>query len=897
MSFKPITKSKNGKWKGSGSGSKYAKFHGKGGWGQRKNVSLRKAVPAVVMLFLFLILSIGNYGGPIGFVMGDYNTSFSHTRTNIFTDTQFLGPTSSGGPITFNTKVNGSGSGTSLVLPAIGVSSGDTIVIDILGIGAFAGFTTTDSQGNTYTQRVLSLTGSGSGATTIIYTAPTLTTGADTITTTTGGFGRVWDEVALDYSGVTGFGNTATQQNDNCCDGTGSSSSSVTLTVSATTSSIQEAMFAEGFGISVITMSPSSGQTVRNDAGFGSPSRHMSTDRTGLTGSQTYTFTWTASPSVNCTGGSGPCFFSHSALELIGGSPLVSNFSKVRWNFNSTCVTLNGNVTFDYALGVSGKGGNNCNSADILISKASVNLQAASAKMLEMVSGLQTSANCGTRCSRLDIVLRATNGTLPSFTTNYEPFNDTNARFIWTVCFHVNDPICTFLNPSAFRQGIFIAHDETKTITQETFGNDLVISSSSSQCGASVSCETQAVLNFTGPNNYLNAQNVQLSFNNVSQNLASQFQFGESYYILVKASFATTIAPGQSSNVVWNSNQIGSIPRAFGIFSVPASCSDPVNKAACSTPTAQPTFDINPLDPRTWGNAIIKGLVWVFLTAIPGGLTIMVSGFLSVLQSSLNFIGNQVGWGNVGDNTFAFFNNVGSFILTSTPLGWIATLITESIQEVTAFGSWFGTWTGGLAVAIKDLIFAVPLIGNIVVKIFVFLPTSYILMDLLFWFYYCAEGGLSGMAHWFEWNKWMAFSTYGILEKFVNAFLSLISWLISKIPTLDGTSLPHLPSIEGGSVPSVRIDLGIPAIRKGDPFAVLGFIIGSVFSWLWITSASGPAGSSLYLGSVTKFSALNPLLFIFVSFAGLMMIPLLPAYIVKITTGTMETQTGKGAIF
>src|SRR6266581_6728005 len=119
MSFKPITKSKNGKWKGS-SGSKYAKFNDRGGWGQRKNVSLRKAVPAVVMLFLFLILSIGNYGGPISFVFGDYNTSFSHTRTNIFTDAQFLGPTSSGGPITFNSKVNGTQpSGTSLVLPAI----------------------------------------------------------------------------------------------------------------------------------------------------------------------------------------------------------------------------------------------------------------------------------------------------------------------------------------------------------------------------------------------------------------------------------------------------------------------------------------------------------------------------------------------------------------------------------------------------------------------------------------------------------------------------------------------------------------------------------------------------------------------------------------------------------
>ncbi len=883
MSFKPITKSKNGKWKGS-SGSKYAKFHGKGGgWGQRKSVSLRKAVPAVVMLFLFLILSIGNYGGPIPFVLGDYNTSFSHTRTNIFTDAQFLGPTSSGGPITFNSKVNGTQpSGTSLVLPAISVTSGDTIIVNILGVGAFSFPVPTDTQGNTYTLRESSGTSSGGGVSTYIYSAPTSTTGSDTITTSTGGPTRIWNEVAMDYSGVTGFGAIGREQNDNCCDGTGAGTSSVTLTVSATSSFVEEAMgYSAG---NTQTLTATSGQTTRNSV-FGT---QLSTTKTGVSGSQTYSFSFSTTPTINCTGGGGPCFFSHSALELTGGSPLVSDFSKVRWNFNSTCVTPVGpaspEMIFDYALGTTGSGGKNCNSADVAISKSSFNIQTVSGRQMEMVMAWNHIINSPLK--NVTVILRTTNGTLPSFTTNYNPFNDINARLIWQAC---PAPFC-----SGGLQSLWVLHDNTKTLNQETQGNDLIIKGPDANFNNANANQNsfQVVLNFTGPLNYLQSNSVTNSTNS-----ASSLQFGEDYYLLVQAQFDTTVAPNNfGASFVGGQNPPNGVgDPSFGIWSVPSSCTDPVNKVACGLAAAQPVFQFNVLDPSTWGNSIIKGLVWVFLTAIPGGLTIMVSGFLSVLQSSLNFIGNQFGWGNVGDNTFAFFSNVGSFLLTSTPLGWVATLITESIQEVTAFGSWFGTWTGGLAVAVKDLIFAVPLIGNIVVKIFVFLPTSYILMDLLFWFYYCAEGGLSGMAHWFKWNKWMAFSTYGILEKFVNAFLSLISWLISKIPTMDGTNLPHLPSIEGGSVPSVRIDLGIPAIRKGDPFSILGFILGSVFSWLWITSASGPAGSSLYLGSVTKFSALNPLLFIFVSFAGLMMIPLLPAYLVKITTGALETE--KGAVF
>jgi hypothetical protein len=892
MSFKPITKSKNGKWKGSGSGSKYAKLNDKGGWGSRKKVSFRKAIPAVVMLFLFLILSIGNYGGPIPFVFGDYNTSFSHTRTNIFTDAQMLGPTSTSGPIAFKSKVNATTNAnpaTTLALPALSVAVSDTVLIDIFDGGNCAGcFSATDTAGNTYAFKVG--TSAAASNSYVLASTVTIASGSDVVTVSTSpNPARIFDAVGIVYSGVTGFGNTATEQTNFASSG---QASTVTITTSAN-SVVHEAFFFSG-DAATVTISMTSAQTLRNSDGSGvaagsheglAGSAAVSTEKGGLSpGSNSLSLTETStSPSCGTS-----CHRGHSALELKGsGSPAITDFSKVRWNFNSTCVTMSGpnspEMIFDYALGTTGSGGKNCNSADIAITKSSFNIQAASGRQMEMVMAWNHIINSPIK--NVTVVLR-TNGTLPSFTTNYNPFNDINARMIWQAC---PAPIC-----AGGLQSLWILHDNTKTLNQETQGNDLIIKGPDANFNNANAFQNafQVVLNFTGPINYLQSNSVTNSTNS-----ASSLQFGEDYFLLVQSQFDTTVVPsGFGDSFVGGQNPPNGVgDPSFGIWSVPSACTDPINKVACSLPAAQPVFQFNVLDPSTWGNAIIKGLVWVFLTAIPGGLVIMISGFFSVLQSGLNFIGNQVGWGNVGDSTFAFFNNVGSFLLTSTPLGWVVTLVKESIDEITAFGSWFGTWTGGLAVAVKDLIFAVPLIGNIVVKIFVFLPTSYILMDLLFWFYYCAEGGLSGMAHWFEWNKWMAFATYGILEKFVNAFLSLISWLVGKIPTLDGTNLPRLPSIEGGSVPSVRIDLGIPAIRKGDPFSILGFILGSVFSWLWITSASGPAGNALYLGSVTKFSALNPLLFIFVSFAGLMMIPLLPAYLVKITTGALETE--KGAIF
>jgi hypothetical protein len=155
----------------------------------------------------------------------------------------------------------------------------------------------------------------------------------------------------------------------------------------------------------------------------------LTTDVTGKSGSTGFIVSWVIS-GTPCTNPNF-CRLSHSALELTF-SP--TNFSQVRWNSNSTCVTMHSmnqpRVDFDWSKGIAGSGGANCNSANIMISKSQVNFQTASGRDLEIV-WMAASLNT-TNTQSIDLVFR-TNSTLPRFTENYDPFSDTQARLIYEV--------------------------------------------------------------------------------------------------------------------------------------------------------------------------------------------------------------------------------------------------------------------------------------------------------------------------------------------------------------------------------------------------------------------------------------------------------------------------------
>lgn len=819
-----------------------------------------------IAVFLVLILSVGNYGpfGPIGIVQGDYNSSFNHTRTPIFTDIAFKGPTT--GAITFNGEtfacVNG---GTSLTLPGLaGFTTGDNAIVIILGVGVFNAFSISDSMGLSYTERVFSLTGNGGGSSSYIFTSTPSGSGNNVVTITTGGASRVFCAEAMDYSNIQGFGNTGTFQNDN----TNSASGSASVTISFTSGSTGiDALAANGFTPPNPTFAAPS-QTQR-DQQTGNNPLWIIADKASLSGSTTLTLSWSG-------GGVGTgVSASMSGLEFKGAAG-VTNFQKVRWNYNTTCVTTGGLITFDYSKGVSGATGNNCSSADIAISKSPANLQVAAGRMLEMVTGWNNAAN--TKPLNVTFVLR-TNATLPSFTQTYNPFQDIQSRLIWS--------ICPSFSSSCSGQTVYISRDNTKSIFTETPPNDLVIQGGQPFFNATnIPFENQVVLNFTGPTNFMGSFTGSQT-TSTSNNTASGLQFGQDYYVLVMANFNTASAPCGSCTVGFISVQTiagaGTSPRSFGMFSVPSSCTDPVNKTPCSLPAAQPVFQFNPLDPSSWGNAIIKGLLWVFTVAVPSGLSLVVSVVLAILQAVLNQIGAFIGWGNIGDQFFSFAAGVVTYFTTglSDAIGWLLRLILRSIDLIKVANFWVGFYLQGLLNFLADLLNVISEFVVFGTKIVTFLGSSYVLIMILFFLWYDADEGLEGWYNWFETTKWFAFISFDFLERMINFGISSITWLFGRIPTLDGTTLPELPTIAIGGGPHFPT-FEMRALKEGNFAALFGQLLGVGFLvWFETSGLPGSIGSNVTGTAAGVAAPFVNILLILISVMGLLFILNIPAQLAR----------------
>lgn len=843
-----------------------------GNWGRKRRSIPKKRLAIVLCLIVLGSIFAVSKNSLIPVVFGDYNTSFSHTRTPIFVDNQMNGPTTSGGPITFHNKGDGGAgvTGTTLSFSLTVSAPGDTIVVDVVGVGAFSSWTVTDSFFDTFTSKVTSLTGSGSGVTTEIYTSgQTIASGTDTITVATGGATRIYNAVGLDYSGVTGFGNTATDQNDNCCGNTGAGSSTITLTVSATTSFVQEIIGLNGFTGS-LTFNTGSLQTVRDTPTFGSIAQ--ATDKTGISGSSSLSFTWTEAPTQNCTGGAGPCFFSHSGLELLGGASLITNTQNVRWNYNSTCVTINKFIQFDYALGVAGR--NNCSSADMAITKASFNLQTASGRMLEMVIGwAYTNPQLGgaLSLSNVTFVLRS-NGTLPSFSENYNPMNDPQARLVWSFC-------PTYICSPTGNQTIYIQHDNTKTIKQETFSNDIVIQGKAPDLdvGHSISFGAQAVLNFTGPTNFIEEYSSSAA-SNTSNSTASELQFGQDYYIVVMATWNTAISPFAGTFVrsqVFSAGAFGPNVGPMGIWSVPASCNDQINKAACGLGTVTPTFQFNPLDPSSWGNAIIKGLLWVFTVAIPQGLVIMSSVLVLAIRLAGNFIGGFFGQGTLGDSLANILTGIGSFLLQSgTVISWIVNILSAPITLIGILNSLLSTYFPGLGNFLHDAQGSVGPWLLLLGEIAIWFPSSYMIILIVFYFLLVIMNGLKGFFEWVHLTKWSSFALFDVFMIFLKAIIDGITWVLGRISIISpGHKLTKFPHLSPGPLPKISFSRDMAIFH--DPTAWFLSVVGFFFTILWAaTSASGLPGSTTAI-----LNTLQPLTLAFFGISFMVLILVIPGWL------------------
>jgi hypothetical protein len=866
-------------------------------------LSKKKWSGIALAFFLIFILGIGNYGpfGPIPVVQGDYNSSFSHTRTVIYKDTSMVGPT--GGPTVFKAKVNATTNAapaTTLALPALSVSIGDTILIDIFDGGNCAGcFSATDMAGNAFSLKVgTSETASNSY---VLASSATAGSASDVITVSTSpNPARTFDAVGLVYSGITGFGNTATEQTHFANTG---SSSTVVITISSN-SIVHEALFWSGDSATV-SISMTSTQTLRNSDGSGvaagsheglAGSAAVSTEKTGLSaGSNSLTLT-ESSTNPTCLS---TCIRTHSALELKNSSPTL-DFSRTRYNFNSTCVgagSAAGNpaFTFDYTKGSAGTGGSNCNSADILISKTSVNFQSAAGKMLEMVRGdAQIGPLTSGSWSRTDLVFR-TNGTLPSFTENYDPLDDPSARLIWTVCGQANAPAlfpCIIPNGTgqANNQTIYIVHDNHLTLRQETPANDLVVTGLVTYNAIQDVVVNQAVLNFTGPLNFITSQYGATATSN-SNNTASQFQFGQDYYLLVKVRFDTSRTPNANDKVAFGTRTtpVNNLPLPFQFFSVPSACTDPINKAACSLSAAQPVFNFNPLDPSSWANAVIKGLVWVFTVAVFVG-TQAFSVLVSVIVFDLNVVGNFLGLGAVGTDLANLV--IGASTLLSngvtwlvTGLTWIVALALRTNDVVLLFISWAGPL---LAFALNAFLGAVNSIGfilTILYWLFLGISTLFVTLEILLFFTLVGDYGGQGFHAWFETTKWFMFGTgLKFLSVIFNFGIDIISAVISLLPkpliNMSGIARwPRLPIFEVYGSPTLP-NGSMEAAREGNIFTLFGWIIGIVFFFAYESTTLPGSIAGMVPGaasSLTPISTLLNLFYVILFLLGAMLMFLLPA--------------------
>jgi hypothetical protein len=491
--------------------------------------------------------------------------------------------------------------------------------------------------------------------------------------------------------------------------------------------------------------------------------------------------------------------------------------------------------------------GINCNSADIMIMKASTNFQTASGRMLEMV---QAWSQPTSQFLNATLVLRATNSTLPSFTENYNPFNDPEARLIWSVC-PTTSKQCS---PNGF-EAVYVARDNSNSISQESKPNDLIINGTLPAWKTSVQIAMQTVLNFTGPNNFLFSTN-----STISHNSASQFQMGESYYILVRANFNTTQVPNNNAMAMQGGITIGGSGNpSLGFWSVPASCNDPLNKVACGFGTPTPVFQFNPLDPSSWGNAIIQGLTWVFIVAVPQALLIVAGILLEGLRLTFNFIGNQLGWGNVGDNIVAFFTGLGPlFVSIGLVLQTTGRLVANSVNSVAIFLLFTNPYFAGLKNFLNDVSNAAGsgIIVNMILEIAFWFPTSYMIILITFYFLLVLMNGLKGFFEWVHIVKWSAFHLFNILAEALQIFIKFITAILGRLSVISpGHEFPKIPTVDSGPLPKISLGFGNMALFH-DPTAWFLGALGFFFTFMWAgtTSAGLPGASQSIIGSMQSLT-------------------------------------------
>lgn len=294
--------------------------------------------------------------------------------------------------------------------------------------------------------------------------------------------------------------------------------------------------------------------------------------------------------------------------------------------------------------------------------------------------------------------------------------------------------------------------------------------------------------------------------------------------------------------------------------------------------------------PTNLGNsvisAIVSGLIQV-VNILINGAVVTVSLTLIVLQSVLNQIGQFVGWGNIGDQFFSFASGVVVYFTTglSDALTWLLRIVLRSVDLIKVANFWVSFYLGGLFNFMADLLNVIAEFVTFASKIVTFLGNSYVLIMVLFFLWYDADEGLAGWYNWFETTKWMAFVSYDFLERMINFGISSITWIFARIPTLDGTTLPELPTIVVSGGPHFPT-FEMTALREGNFAALFGQVLGvSFLVWFETSGLPGSIGSNVTGTAAGVMAPFVTIFLILISVMGLLFILNIPAKMARGTFG------------
>lgn len=604
------------------------------------------------------------------------------------------------------------------------------------------------------------------------------------------------------------------------------------------------------------------------------------------------------------------------AVKVTDGTIRFGNF----WDEGTGTSPIQANgYTFMFGSYLSPHGvpqpGNNCASASTAITKTGINLQAASGKQLVtfwdwdcVSSGVK--AGCLDTVpdfSSVEVILR-TNSTLPGFTENYNPLNDSTVRMDWQYI---------MLNNGEMQSVVYLSHANGKSILNEGLQNDRLLSICNGSGGGNLACNApttfasgttinfgELILNYTGPSLDLamateqngGSVNPSIEVDTTTQGNA-QMQQGITYFLMIHVTWGPTLDPapgevvdfrtGDQLNTFFGQSSADNIhPTTSSFYSTPNVCDDPSTASKTTCSNSQFTFHLNPLDPSSWANMIVKGIEFIFLVILPPAFLVII-GFLA---QALNVIGGFFGFQNFGTTLFALVNQFVLFFTNQFPtaVGNQVAVFARYFDSLTILFAWVPT---ALAIASYLLTLGINGIGFLLLAtqdVFLIWNAMIIMFLFIFWFADTGEYGISGILAWFETMKFFVFGLgIGPLLDAIHYGLQIILLLVGIIPKPFVQMAAQLDQI----LPKIHVsgnptwpNFNMDRLRSGDYFSAFGFLLGvTVLVWFETTSLPGSL-TALVPGvgiSLTRLSSVPNLLLIWMEVFAMIGIFVLPAQLFK----------------